>query len=137
MSTRSQPIAFSIALLFLCSCVGERSANVQDEHTANAYYGLLKQATCYVITLKAQNRLPGVTKDEHGNLQVNCDWLMDDQGHFLKKEITFPITFTAYWTRSGDNAELSYKVTKDNEHGGWRLDGAWIKDKNRDWTALQ
>ncbi len=128
---------FSIALILLCSCVAHRSAEAQDERVSDAYDKLLKQATRYVFQLKEQNQLPGVAKADHGNLEVRSEGLTDAQGHFLKKDVIFPLTFTTYLTVSGKETDYQYKVTKDNQHVSWRLDGAWKKEKNESWTEVK
>jgi hypothetical protein len=122
-------------MVFLSACATNHSA--QRDKDLDYYSNLLQQATGYVFTLQEAGQLPGVGKDEHGNLELHSETLWDASGHLLKQRITFPITFNAYLTPDQRATEYRYKVSKTSKDAGWQLDGAWEKTKEGEFLEVK
>lgn len=128
-------LSLVLLAVFLTACSTEHSA--QSAKSVDYYNKLLQQATRYVYTVQERGQLPGVGKGEQGHLELQSETLWDEQWHFLKQRITFPVTFTVILTPDQRATEYRYKVSKTGEFAGWKIDGAWEKKKDGEFLEVR
>jgi hypothetical protein len=68
-------------------------------------------------TLKASGKLPGLSKDEHGNVQTEA---IPTSG-----PITYPVSVVLHVTTASNHADYGYIFTKAGQSSEWRLTRAW------------
>jgi hypothetical protein len=79
-------------------------------------------ATKFLTDLKEDGRLPGVSKDSHGDATTG-ELPLDEL-----QEARYPFAVTFYFVLSGDSFTNIYTVLRPSKDAAWRLDKAWRVD---------
>jgi len=74
---------------------------------------LLQDAERYVSELKQQDKLPGYSSTEHGNLIAMAPW--------HGGEVTYPASVMVRAYKRGDESTYCYALMKNTSESTWRL----------------
>lgn len=83
---------------------------------------LLKEAGEFASDLKAHDKLPGYSSNEHGRLITSAAW---KGGH-----VSYPATVTVRAWKEGDDTTYCYALVKDNPESNWQLTKVTHLDKS-------
>ena len=83
----------------------------------DAYAALTSEAAAQFRGLRNAGRLPGIARDEHGNLET--------QSLSSGKNVVYPVAITFHVTKEHDEARYSYVLTKASSATQWELARAW------------
>ena len=86
--------------------------------------------------LHDQGRLPGVSKNEHGDMTSDT---LDSVISGRAAIPTYPISLTFHLIKEGDTSTNNYTLVKQAKDSEWRLQRAWETDSNglivREWPV--
>jgi hypothetical protein len=85
------------------------------------------QAGQFLLKLLKNDQLPGVSKDEHG--QLTTDQVPVVVSNKLV-EISYPMERTLHLVKNGENFTNNYTVVKLAKDLEWTLQKAWLTDSN-------
>jgi len=110
MQTIVRYLLMAVLLALTSSCASTQSGNMPYEHlTTDAihHFGKLRQA----------GKLPGIAKDEHGNVETGA---IPES-----KRVTYPVTVTLHVNTKAQKSRYGYTLTKDRSWAQWHLTRAW------------
>jgi hypothetical protein len=87
----------------------------------------LGEAGGFLLQLHNDNKLPGISKDEHGNLTTDT-FSMTVSNNSVG--ISRPITWTFHLVKDGSASTNNYTVVKQSKDGNWKIQKAWLTDSN-------
>ena len=121
------------------------ATNVVDSKTSNALSGLLgavasvksdvakelmirnAEAAQFLLQLRERNRLPGVSKDEHGQIYSEDFDLMVSNKIVV---VEYPMERIFHLVKDGSTSTNNYVVLKESKDAEWKLQKAWEIDSN-------
>ena len=93
-------------MLLLASCASKH-------FTDSPYEPLTMEAIKQFYSMKESGRLPGISKDEHGDLQTGA---IPEVG-----PVVYPVSVTLQVTVGTNRSEFRYDFIKDSKSSSWRL----------------
>ena len=84
----------------------------------------ISEAGEFLSQLHDSDHLPGIAKDEHG--QMDCDVPIMDSNQLLSA--TYPIERTFHFVKDSYTSTNNYIVVKDSKNAEWKLQRAWETD---------
>jgi hypothetical protein len=103
-------IVFISAMLVLVSCVSHPSDN-------SPYMTLTNDAIRQFAQLRDAGNLPGLTRDEHGQLETEVIPQSEN--------VAYPVSVVLHVKVEKDQSRLSYTFIKESKTSEWRLVKAW------------
>jgi hypothetical protein len=85
------------------------------------------QAGQFLLQLLKNNSLPGVSKDEHGELTTEIVPVVVSN---KLVEISYPMERTLHLVKNGENSTNNYLLVKSAKDLEWKLQKAWLTDSN-------
>lgn len=110
MQTIARYLLVVVIVTLVSSCASTWSGDTPYER-------LTKDAVRHFGELRMSGKLPGLAKDEHGNVETEA--IPESQ------RVTYPVTVTLHVTTKAQGSSYGYTFTLDNEAGQWRLTRAW------------
>lgn len=110
MQTIVRYLLIAVVIALASSCASTRNGDTPYERLAMEAihrFGELRQA----------GKLPGLTKDEHGNVETEA---IPESEH-----VTYPVGVILNMTTKAQESRYGYSFTKDSEAAQWRLTRAW------------
>jgi|SRR5678816_4015121 len=109
-----------VATLALCDCSRHNpptlAENLQSENSAAS---TTVEAGKFLRELHEQGKLPGLSKDDHGELKAKVS--------DFSQTVAFPLSLTFQFTKTNDPFYY-YTVERLNPGSDWRLVKAWQTD---------
>jgi hypothetical protein len=129
--------ASASVLLFVVICAGfislsqsvgcaRKDNRVREFFSTNAPAAETVSAGNYLMELQKQNRLPGVSNIEHG--QIAAEEMTLSKSDLNK--ITYPIQRTFNIVKDGDRSRYHYRLVRSTKDAEWKLDRAWRTDSS-------
>jgi hypothetical protein len=85
------------------------------------------RALLFVKQLHDKDRLPGISKDEHGEMKSDdFDMVISNKAAIL----LYPLRYTFHLVKTGDFSTNNYTLVKQTKDGEWKLRRAWETDSN-------
>src|SRR2546423_12674670 len=106
MQTIVRSLLMAVIIVLASSCASTPTGDTPYERlTMDAihHFGELRQA----------GKLPGLTKDEHGNVETEA---IPDGEH-----VTYPVAVILHVTTKAQEPRYGYSFTKDSEAAQWQL----------------
>ena len=129
---RSFIVLMTVVLLVGCST--KHSGDLAFAQTNSITLGLVS-ASNFLLELHKESRLPGDSKDEHGEL-------MSENVPFsgsVPTEAVYPLVRTFYMVKTGDTFTNHYTVGRQSKDSEWILQRAWRTDSQgrtiEDWPV--
>ncbi len=88
------------------------------------FFGDLMEARDFFASLKEQDRLPGIAKNDHGSVSASVD--LSDKARLG----TYPLSWTFYATKEGDPSIYHYTLVRPSSQAPWQLGQAWRTDSH-------
>jgi hypothetical protein len=79
----------------------------------------------FLLDLKHQGRLPGISKESHGDM--TADLSFEDASNALER-VRYPLSLIVNVVPSSDSLTNHYTVLKPSENSAWQLQRAWRTD---------
>jgi len=105
---------------FLCGCSSLQSRALHDVENSPVTTEAMS-AGDFLLRLREQGQLPGVSKDAHGVIRF-------DFAFPLPKEIAYPFSQTFQITLKGQSFTNHYTVQRETKESAWQLQRAWQTD---------
>ena len=113
--THSLILAVAVAI---CGCATNRSpAKIADDLSKLPAASATLEAGEFLMGLRKQGRLPGLTKDDHGNISGEVP---DDLN-----TVRYPFLRSFRITKRGDDSTYHYTVERESRTSTWQLRKAW------------
>ena len=74
------------------------------------------------MELRKADRLPGISKNEHGHATSGKVKFPDPN------EGNYPVSQTFHIVKTGDSATNHYSIVRESENSDWQLQRAWRTD---------
>jgi hypothetical protein len=113
-----------VACLFQTGGCTRKNTRVTDFFSTNAPAAEMISAGNYLRELQMQNRLPGVSNRDHGQIRAEEITLTKSNVN----EITYPIQRTFIVVKDGDRSHYHYRLVRSSKDVEWKLDRAWRTD---------
>src|SRR6266446_398213 len=130
MRMRMQPNPWQVsilAVLLLVGCSGSRTEKkLLEMAVTNAATIETIAASDFLVGLHKQGRLPGDSKDDHG--EVKCK----DVPVSNPRQETYPISRTFDVVKNGGQSTYHYTVVRLSKGSEWQLQRAWRSDAKGD-----
>ena len=109
-----------VAMLALCGC-SKHSAPTPAEnlHSKSSAASATVEAGKFLHNLHEQGKLPGLSKDDHGELKAKVS--------DFSETVHFPLSLTFQFVKNSDSA-YNYTVERLSMNSDWRLIRAWQTD---------
>jgi hypothetical protein len=95
------------------------------------------RAAEFVAELHDQDRLPGISKEDHGILTSDQIESITTNGDVIL--MGYPASRTFHLVKYGDTSSNNYTVVKESKDATWKLRRAWETDSNgqiiREWPV--
>jgi hypothetical protein len=85
------------------------------------------QAGQFLLQLLKNDRLPGISKDEHVQLTTDIVPIMISN---KLVEISYPMERTLRLVKNGETSSNNYTLVKQTNDSEWKLQKAWLTDSN-------
>jgi hypothetical protein len=79
---------------------------------------IAKAGMDYLLRLRGEGHLPGITTNEHGNAFISGQWS------------DYPLAFTMQFSPTGAGSTENYRIVQPGKDSPWRLSRAWQTDTN-------
>ncbi len=110
MQTIVRYLFMAVAIALASSCASTRTSDTPYER-------LTMEAIRHFGELHLSGKLPGLAKDEHGNVETEA---IPESQH-----VTYPVGVVLHVTTEAQESRYGYTFTKDSATAQWRLTRAW------------
>jgi len=100
----------AVVIALTSSCASTRTGDAP-------YESLTMEAIRHFGELRQSGRLPGLARDEHGNVETEA---IPESQH-----VTYPVTVILHVTSKAQESRYGYTLTKDSATAQWHLARAW------------
>jgi hypothetical protein len=109
-----------VTMLALCGCSKHGASTLADNfQSRNSAAGATVEAGKFLRDLHEQGKLPGLSKDDHGELKAKVS--------DFSETVQFPLSLTFQFTKNSDPV-YNYTVTRLSMNSDWHLVKAWQTD---------
>ena len=104
----------------LCGCSSLRSRALHDVENSPVTAEAMSAGE-FLLSLREQGQLPGVSKDAHGEIRF-------DFAFPLPKEVAYPLSQTFQISLKDQSFANHYAVQRETKDSAWHLQRAWQTD---------
>ena len=123
-----------LGVLLLATGCSSKEKRVLDSFATNSVMTETVAAGNFLLGLHKQGRLPGDSKDEHGEVK-------SDNVPLSNSKETYPLSRAFHLVKKGDAATNHYMVVRASKESGWELQRAWRTDSEgkiiEEWPTQQ
>jgi hypothetical protein len=88
--------------------------------------------------LKAQDRLPGISENSHGDMTSDD---LSESDSCISQKIKYPFLLTFHIVLTGDSLTNHYTLMQPSKDSAWQLQRAWRTDSDgrvmKEWPVKQ